>query len=213
MEQDLQKIIKTYDATAREYSEEVLGEHDKKPMDQEILARFAREIEAGGKVWDLGCGPGQTVEYLDRLGVRAEGIDLSPQTVKQAQKNFPRLQFRTGNMLNLDIPSGSAVAVLSFYSIVHLTSDQVRQAFREIYRILHPGGIFLLAFHIGEETLHLDEFKGKPIDVDFMLFSTEFISASLQDAGFTRLELSERDPIPDVEYDNRRSYVFARKPA
>ena len=60
--------------------------------------------------------------------------------------------------------------------------------------------------------IHIDEFFGKEIDIDFMFFRTDFISRCLQDIGFERVETIERDPYPEIEYQSRRAYVFARKP-
>ena len=76
---------------------------------------------------------------------------------------------------------------------------------------MQPGGIFLFTFHIGEETIHLDEFLGKPVDIDFMFFTTDFISGCLKDCGFERIEIIEREPYPGVEFESRRAYVFAKK--
>jgi hypothetical protein len=34
---------------------------------------------------------------------------------------------------------------------------------------------------------------------------------NLREAGFALEEIVERDPYPDVEYQSRRAYIFARK--
>jgi hypothetical protein len=77
---------------------------------------------------------------------------------------------------------------------------------------LQPGGIFLFTYHVGGETIHLDEFLGKKIDIAFRFFPTDFISSCLKDSGFEKIEVIERDPYPGVEYESRRAYVFAIKP-
>jgi hypothetical protein len=37
-------------------------------------------------------------------------------------------------------------------------------------RVLRPVGLLLLAFHVGDETLHLDEWWGQPVSVNFFFF-------------------------------------------
>jgi ubiquinone/menaquinone biosynthesis C-methylase UbiE len=107
MEQDLTKIEKVYDTVAKEYAETFSGEHEKKPMDREILRRFAQEIGHRKPGWDLGCGPGQTTKHLTNLGLEVSGLDLSEKTLEQARVRHPGILFRaTFSILSLKtIPS------------------------------------------------------------------------------------------------------------
>jgi GT2 family glycosyltransferase len=59
----------------------------------------------------------------------------------------------------------------------------------------------------------LEEFLGVQVDIDFVLFPTDFIIATLTNAGFEVIEVVERDPYPEVEYESRRAYVLAAVPA
>jgi len=213
MGQDLRKIENLYDTVAKEYAETFSGEHEKKPNDQEILYRFSQEIGARGPVWDFGCGPGQTAKYLKKLGIEISGLDLSEKILEQARTIHPEIHFRKGNLLELDFENDSISGVVAFYAIVHFTEEQVEVVFREIFRVLRPGGIFLFTYHAGEETTHLDEFLGKKVDIDFMSFTTDFIVSCLRGCGFEKKEIIEREPYPGVEYQSRRAYVFAIKPA
>jgi len=45
-----------------------------------------------------------------------------------------------------------------------------------------------------------------------MFFNTDFILGCLKEIGFKKIEAIEREPYPDVEYESRRAYVFAKKP-
>jgi ubiquinone/menaquinone biosynthesis C-methylase UbiE len=210
--QDLRKIENMYDSVALEYALAFAGEHDKKPQDQAMLQRFARQIKGRGPVWDFGCGPGQTTAYLHGLGVAASGLDLSEKLLAQARASHPGPHFRRGNMLALDFPDNSLAGVVAFYAIVHFSEAQVETALREVFRVLKPGGIFLCTFHVGDQTIHLHEFLGKKIDVEFMFFTTAFISACLKKCGFAKMEMIEREPYSGVEYPSRRAYAFAVKP-
>ena len=211
MGRDPAKIRRAYDAVAKEYAEKFLPEHQNKPKDREILRRFSREIRDRKPVWDFGCGPGQTTRYLNNLGLEISGLDLSEKILEQARSAHPGIHFRPGNMLKLECAGNSIAGVVSFYAIIHFTREEVGTTFREIFRVLQPGGIFLLAYHLGDETLHFNEFLGKKIDIEVTFFPAEFISGCLQKTGFEKIETIERDPYPEVEYQSRRAYVFAYK--
>lgn len=212
MKQDPEKVRITYDNVAEEYAWTFSGEHEKKTRDMEMLNRFSQLIGNRKPVWDLGCGPGQTSAYLKKLGVDISGLDLSMKIIEQAGKLHPGINFRQGNMLELDFPDCSIAGIVSFYSIVHFTEEQVVLALSEVFRVLEHGGLLLLTYHCGDETIHIDEFLGKKVDVDFMFFRSDFISGSLKNCGFENIEITEREPYPEVEYQSRRAYVFAVKP-
>jgi ubiquinone/menaquinone biosynthesis C-methylase UbiE len=181
-------------------------------MDREILARFALEIKGKTPVWDFGCGSGNTTRYLKDLGIDISGLDISEEMLVQARQNHPDIRFQRGDLLKLRFKNNSIYGVVAFYAIVHFTTEQVETAFREIFRVLQSGGKFLLTFHIGEGTIHLDNYLGRKVDIDFMFFPSDFIRSCLQKFGFCNIELTERDPYPGVEYQSRRAYVLATKP-
>jgi len=212
VKQNLKKIERVYDSLAKEYADTFSDDHNKKPQDREILVRFAKEIGNRRPVWDLGCGPGQTTRYLKNLGLTISGLDLSEKLLEQARTLHPDIHFQKGNILDLEFEDNSIAGIVAFYAIVHFTEEQVEQAFREVFRVLQPGGTFLFTFHIGEDTIRLEEFLGRKIDIDFMFFTTGFVSNCLKKVGFEELEVIERDPYPGVEYESRRAYVLAKKP-
>jgi len=212
MGQGLNKVENLYDTVAKEYAETFSGEHEKKPKDQEILHRFSLEIGDRRPVWDFGCGPGQTTKYLKDLGIEISGLDLSEEILEQARTIHPEIHFRKGNILELEFENVSIAGIVAFYAIVHFTEEQVGVAFGEVFRVLKPGGIFLFTYHIGKETIHVEEFLGKKVDIELMLFKTDFICGCLKKTGFKIIDVIERESYPGVEYETRRAYVFAIKP-
>src|SRR5690242_6976849 len=103
---DQQKTIDlqaSYDAVAEEYARRIFDELQHKPLDRQLLDRFADEVQATTPVGDLGCGPGHVARYLHERGVRVIGIDLSPGMIEQARRLNPGMIFQQGNMLALDV--------------------------------------------------------------------------------------------------------------
>jgi SAM-dependent methyltransferase len=202
----------SYDRVADEYVRRIFDELAHKPLDRQLLDRFAAAVRDVGPACDMGCGPGHVARYLDEHGAQVCGVDLSAQMIERARQLSPAIDFRQGDMLALDAADESWAGIAAFYSIIHIPRGDLLQALGELRRVLRPRGLLLLAFHIGDETIHLDEWWDHKVCVDFFFFRSEEMAQFLRRAGFEVEEIIERDPYPDVEHPSRRSYIFARRP-
>jgi SAM-dependent methyltransferase len=202
----------SYDLVADEYVRRIFDELQHKPLDRQLLDRFAARVRDLGPACDLGCGPGHIARYLQARGVEVCGVDLSPAMVERARRLTPGVEFCQGDMMALEVSDGAWAGIVAFYSIIHIPRGDLAQALRELWRVLRPGGILLLAFHIGDDSIHLDEWWGQKVCVDFFFFRSEEVAAYLREAGFAIEEIIEREPYPDIEHQSRRAYIFARRP-
>jgi len=204
----------SYDRVAAEYADQFGDEMARKPFDRKMLDWLIEKVGGRGPICDLGCGPGQIARYLHSRGAPACGIDLSPEMIRHAQRLNPAIPFQQGNMLALTQVADCAFGgIAAFYCLIHVPRPQIEQALREWWRVLCPAGVLLVTFHIGEATKHLDEWWGKPVNLDFNFLTTAPIRASLASVGLEVTEAIERDPYPEsVEFQSRRAYLFARKP-
>lgn len=201
----------SYNRVADEYVRRIYDELRHKPLDRELLDRFVASMQGVGLACDMGCGPGHVARCLHEHGVQVCGIDLSPEMVKRARRLNLGIEFRQGDMLALDAADGMWAGIVAFYSIIHIPRGDVVRALRELRRVLRPDGLLLLAFHIGDNIIHLDEWWGHKVCVDFFFRSNEMVGY-LKSAGFEIEEIIERDPCPEVEHQSRRACIFARKP-
>ena len=201
----------SYDRVADEYARRIFDELQHKPLDRQLLDRFAASVRDVGPACDIGCGPGHVARYLQERGVPICGIDLSPVMVEQASRFTPGVEFRQGDMMALAERDGTWAGIVAFYSLIHVPRANMKQALDEFHRVLQPGGLLLIAFHIGDETIHLDEWWGQTVSVDFFFFRPAEMSSFLRSSGFEIDELIEREPYPDVEHPSRRAYIFARR--
>lgn len=200
----------SYDRVAEEYVRQIADELRHKLLDRQLLDRFAANVRHAGPACDMGCGPGHVAGYLQALGVDVCGIDLSPAMIEQARRLNPGVSFRQGDMTALDLPDASFSGIAAFYSIIHIPRGEVVAALGEWRRVLQPGGLLLLAFHIGDQTIHLDEWWDQAVCVDFFFFQPAEMAGYLTAAGFKIEDIIERGPYPEVEHPSRRAYIFAR---
>ncbi|HNS13449.1 MAG TPA: arsenite methyltransferase [Bacteroidia bacterium] len=105
-------------------------------------------IKKGDTVVDLGAGAGN-----DCFVARAEtgetgrviGIDMTSEMIKRARKNveslgYKNVEFRLGEIENIPVEADEADVVIS-NCVLNLVPNK-NKAFREIHRILKPGGHF-----------------------------------------------------------------------
>jgi SAM-dependent methyltransferase len=214
IDQKISDVQASYDTLADEYVRHVYDELRHKPIDRQLLDRFADGVRDTGLACDLGCGPGQVARYLHERGVEVCGVDLSPAMVERARRLNPGIEFRTGDMTALNVLDDAWAGITAFYAIVNLPPADVVRALREMRRVLRPGGLLLLSFHVGEEILHVEDLWGCAVSLDFYFFRTEAVDGYLRSAGFEIDDVIEREPYaPDVEYPSRRAYIFAHKPS
>ncbi|HJR02279.1 MAG TPA: methyltransferase domain-containing protein [Methylomirabilota bacterium] len=212
MSEDASRIRESYDELAATYTARIFGELAGKPLDRHLLNRFAEDVRDRGLVADVGCGPGHVTRYLHEQGVRMLGIDLSPRMIDCARKRSPAIEFRVGDMRTLELPDGALVGLVAFYALIHIDERDMAATLRELRRVLAPGGLLLIAFHVGEETVHRDELWGHAVSLDFRFLMPDRMIARLVEAGFVVLERIEREPYPEVEHPSRRGYLLARSP-
>jgi SAM-dependent methyltransferase len=214
IEQKTNDVQSSYDRVAGEYVRHIYDELQHKPLDRQLLDRFAGRLRGAGLVCDLGCGPGQVARYLHERGVAVCGMDLSPGMVEWARQLNSGIEFCQGDMRSLNVPDEAWAGIAAFYAIVNLQPAEVAQALREMNRAMQPGGLLLFSFHIGEGISHVEDLWGCAVCLDFYFFQTTDVATYLHSAGFEIDEIVEREPYaPEVEYQSRRAYIFARKAA
>lgn len=201
----------TYDAVADEYATRIAGELAYKPFDREWLDAFAARMAGGGRVVDLGCGPGHVTGHLAGRGVDVVGLDLSPRMIAQARRRHPGLRFETGDLTALARPATPWAGAVAYYSLIHFTPDQLTTVLTGISAALAPGAPLLVAFHVGDEVRHLDEWWGIPVSIDVHFHPVGVMTAALQAGGFEVGRVDEREAYPDVEVQTRRAYMQAQR--
>lgn len=212
MNENMDQVRAAYDEVASEYATRISNELAGKPLDCALLDVFAKSVGPGPLVCDAGCGPGHVALYLHDRGVNVYGVDLSPMMVAEASRRCLGVEFQVGDFADLVAAPETLAGIVAFYSLLHLPRERVTSALTHMRNALRPGGLVFIAFHIGEETLHLDEWWGRTVSVDFTFFEIDEMKLYLTQAGYELDWVVERSPYIGVEHPTRRAYMLASKP-
>lgn len=116
----------------------------------DTVVEWANALPPGASVFDLGCGVGRHVTYLGGRGFQMAGSDIAPTGVQRTQAACAErgLAFdgQVCDMTALPWPEATFDAALCTSAIHHALRAGIRQAVAEVWRILKPGGLFLVDF-------------------------------------------------------------------
>lgn len=116
-----------------------------RPGDFSITDRAIEKAKykMGSRILDIGCGEGDTVDYLNRMGLKAEGIDINLAKIDDAKKIFPGIdvKFGDGGFLD-DYMSYTFDGIISECTLS--TMLQPDEALHEAYCVLKKGGRLII---------------------------------------------------------------------
>jgi ubiquinone/menaquinone biosynthesis C-methylase UbiE len=184
----IDRVSAAYSARVEEYIEVVGRIEHAAEQDRDFLIAWARGI--GGRIIDVGCGPGQWTDFLRREGIDIEGVDPTAAFIADAARRYPRARYRVGRAERLGVRDESLGGVLAWFSLIHMPPETIDEPLAEFARCIAPGGGLLIGFFDGS--------AGEPFDhavTTAYTWSAEALAERLEHAGFTVTEARTRvDP-------------------
>jgi len=101
------------------------------------------------RVLDLGCGAGRNLIYLSKKGFDMYGIDCAPEGLKiikeRLKKEKRKCRLKLSNIFNkLPYENNFFDAVISIQVLQHGKVNEIKNAIKEIERVLKPGGFIFI---------------------------------------------------------------------
>jgi DNA-binding transcriptional ArsR family regulator len=151
IQQDLERIPQVLNARGghSSWADSVAGDmerHYSPGRTWEVTARAIVQLLELGDVLDVASGDGVLAELLALHARSIKCLDISPRVVKAGKKrlrNYSNVHFEPGDMHELPVEDASIDTVLLMHALTYTSTPAA--VFREIERVLRPGGRLLAA--------------------------------------------------------------------
>jgi len=127
-----------------------------------IYDYVASFLEGKSRVLDLCCGTGEIILRAIRKGAYVKGIDINPSMLSVAREKISKLGkldnviLEEKGVAELDSEKADSYdAVTAVLCFSELNQNERDYAFKEILRVLKPGGLFILADEVEPENFIL----------------------------------------------------------
>ncbi len=116
------------------------------PYRDDVYAFLQSHLPPGTRrILDAGCGTGHYAGRLAADGFEVVGIDVDPQMIDVARRNYPTPAFHCRNMTEV----GALPAPFDFVFCIgnvapHLTQEEFARVVGDVHAILRPGGVWVV---------------------------------------------------------------------
>ncbi len=192
------------------HAEQLLHKHSTKKTT--YAEEVNDQIPASSTILELGCGEGNDSIYFAEQGHTVSATDFSDVAIEQNNKRWihPNLTFKvqdTGQPFQFD--DASFDIVYARLSLHYFTDETTRSIFREIARVLRPGGI--LCFMCKSTDDHIYG-QGEKIEEDMYerdghvrhFFSKKYVLELLAEANLNEETIHTGE---EMIYDRQSAFI------
>lgn len=166
------ETIRIYDSRADDYARVTTAERP-----DATLSAFIAALPPGGRVLDLGCGPGLSARHMAAAGLKVEAWDASGAMVALASDQ-PGVTAKQASFDDLTAVSAFD-GVWANFSLLHAARADMPRHLAAIARALKPGGLLHVAVKEGEGE------RRDTLGRRYAYYTEAALSALLRDAGLT----------------------------
>ncbi|MGW4115086.1 class I SAM-dependent methyltransferase [Actinosynnema sp. NPDC004786] len=176
----------TYNRNADEYATTTGNLAQFPGLDRE-LDRFLDALPTG-RILDLGCGAGRDTEYFVRRGATVISGDLSERLLAMTRSRCAPKGSVQFDLMSLPFRDGTFAGVWACASVLHVPRRYHIEAFREVHRVLVPGGLTAISLKEGDEETWM---TGGRLSFPrwFSLRRPEAVVRELHEVGFAKADV------------------------
>jgi len=94
------------------------------------------------QILDIGCGTGQSTNFLSQKGYSVVGVDGGERFIQKAKKEYKEQRFLCESADKLSFETGYFDVVASYNSVEHF--NNVEKSLREMIRVVKTGGYIII---------------------------------------------------------------------
>jgi len=137
------ETIRIYDNRAADYADMTDDQNRSDPK----LSEFIAVCPSGGRVLDVGCGPGASAAAMARAGLVVEAIDASSEMVALCAQH-PGVTARQATFDDIS-EQGIYDGVWASFSLLHAPRVDFPRHLAALHKALKPGGTFYIGMKLG----------------------------------------------------------------
>ena len=164
-----------------------------------------KEVKAGDRVLDLGCGTGVLCRFLRDRGIRAAGMDLSQGMIAIARKEDPEGRYDVGDMTCYRSEVPVELVTCTGDALNHIPDlRDVETILKNVYGYLAPGGYFVFDLLNENEVSDSEPFEmdfSETVRVWFQMTRPETNQVNLKVRVFENGQLQFEENIRETVYD------------
>ena len=197
--------------------------HNSNPDYWNILVKDTESQEYINKIGlDFACGCGRNILNLYNRFKRIDGVDISPELIKECKQNFEKFEVDREkyklfacNGISLDIIQDNTYDfIMSTIALQHICVHDIRfNYFKEFFRVMKSGGV--LSFQMGFGTQHSNtrdyydnyyDATGTNSQCDVRVTDPKYIVTELELLGFSNITYIIRPAWDDLHGE----WIFVR---
>lgn len=177
---------------------------------QPFVDRFVGLAGEGGRVLDVGCGPGFDTASLSEAGLKPVALDLAQAMARLAAARSHAAVVQS-DARYLPFIAASFEGVWASASLIHISRQDIAVALQDIRRVLKQGGVLYSRMQVGDSEGVEQPAPGNPISQPrfFARYDGESWRALLTANGFDIVDQQEDQAAPGAR---RWLSTFARPP-